>query len=907
MQRLLIAIPAYNEEALLDASIRALVSYTHNHLSRFTTTIVIADNGSTDRTSNIGKELAAEFKHVVYRRIEERGKGRAIRTAWTEHDADIYAFMDADLATDLSALPALLDTIRHGADAAVGSRFHKESTVSRSRVRTYASWAYRYLLHALLDIETEDLPCGFKAVKADIVRKIIPTVQDNGWFFDTECIVRAEKAGYIVQEVPIMWRDTRSKENASKVSIGAVAKTYIRKTWELRKQLAQTYPTPTPLLITKRDTPWVLLFGIIILFLYGSTLGHGFVHDDKGQIVENPYVHSLKYIGRAFSGCIWEGQMACESSAYYRPLHNLSYIVTDVISSSARWYHVVNLMYFLITATLVFGLMRHVTKKTGLAFMAVFIFLFHPINTEVVNWVACVPEFLVTICSILGIAYYIRFNETKQGKYLAGAITSYCVGLLAKETAASLPFMFLFVDIVLYKKNLKTLWRETRAIYATIAGVFVVYFIMRASVLGGFGIGAGNGRFGTTTIAENTHAYVTLFFAYIKKLLLPWPLLGFYPFSLQSNFTSPAFILAFAVTVLFIAATAILLYAKKQILALALVWIPVFLLPVLIFFNRIGENVFAERYLFLPSIGLSLAIAYILHGLWQKNTITKGVVVLIAISIAVAGTIAIHARNKAWKTDYTFYTDILTKNPGAYSILYNLANDYLHAEDYATARANYEKIVANDPQNINIAKVYNNLGMTYIKSNPPDRQKAIEYFKKATTAVANPPQDAWTNLGAAYIESREYLNALQAFCMASATPGTGDDASAAFKELATVVTKAKEKQPLSVYNDVMHGASFQKKEEAALAFSSGGCDPSGCYYVFTTKNQKDTTAPLLTPLIFITSQAKNNQLIPVRRTRIDHAHESIIVETDPQYTEPMLTFLFPDCRGTYSEVGVIKQ
>lgn len=234
--RVLIAIPVLNEERVLRATVETIRAFTAK-LPGHSFTIVIADNGSADGTERISRELAAAHPDVRYLRLSARGKGLAVREAWSAADADAYVFMDADLATDIAALPALLSRIEAGADLAVGSRFHPDSSVRRSAFRRLMSRGYRELLSCAFGTCVADAPCGFKAASPSLVRDVVPAVVDNQWFFDTELVIRAERAGRRIEEVPVTWSEERPAGRRSKVNVFGLVREYLRKVLGLRLAL----------------------------------------------------------------------------------------------------------------------------------------------------------------------------------------------------------------------------------------------------------------------------------------------------------------------------------------------------------------------------------------------------------------------------------------------------------------------------------------------------------------------------------------------------------------------------------------------------------------------------------------------------------------------------------------------
>lgn len=235
---MIIAIPALNEERVLAASVRSLSDFVVRALPSYDVRILVADNGSTDRTAEIGMELAKSRQNVSYKQISRRGKGLAIRDSWLGHEADVFAFMDADLSTDLDDLPALIGAVIGGADIAVGSRFHPGSVVVRGLGRSLVSRCYSMWVRIIFGTKVSDIPCGFKAASRRIVRDVVPQVEDNAWFFDSEFVIRAERLGALIEEVPVRWRDTGVNGRRSHVNVPKLAADYIRSTLRLRKQLS---------------------------------------------------------------------------------------------------------------------------------------------------------------------------------------------------------------------------------------------------------------------------------------------------------------------------------------------------------------------------------------------------------------------------------------------------------------------------------------------------------------------------------------------------------------------------------------------------------------------------------------------------------------------------------------------
>jgi len=202
-----IVVPVRNEERDLAPGIRRLAAYLRESFP-FTARITIADNGSTDATWEIATGLARELAGVRAVRMELPGRGRALRAIWSQSDAEVLAYMDVDLSTDLNALLPLVAPLLSGhSDLAIGTRLARGSRVIRGPKRELISRSYNLLLRAFMGARFSDAQCGFKAIRREQARALLPLTQDTGWFFDTELLVLAERAGLRIHEIPVDWID----------------------------------------------------------------------------------------------------------------------------------------------------------------------------------------------------------------------------------------------------------------------------------------------------------------------------------------------------------------------------------------------------------------------------------------------------------------------------------------------------------------------------------------------------------------------------------------------------------------------------------------------------------------------------------------------------------------------------
>ncbi len=226
-----IVVPVRNEELELTDNVTRLVRYLQADFP-CTWLVTVADNGSTDGTWALAQKLAGAHPGLVRAvHLDLPGRGRALRTVWSASAAEVVGYMDVDLSTDLKALFPLVAPLLSGhSDLSIGTRLARGSRVVRGPKREFISRAYNLILRATLRVRFSDAQCGFKAVRMTVARALLPLVKDQTWFFDTELLVLAERAGLRIHEVPVDWTDSAD----SRVRIVATALGDLRGVWRLR-------------------------------------------------------------------------------------------------------------------------------------------------------------------------------------------------------------------------------------------------------------------------------------------------------------------------------------------------------------------------------------------------------------------------------------------------------------------------------------------------------------------------------------------------------------------------------------------------------------------------------------------------------------------------------------------------
>jgi len=232
LQTVEIVVPAHNEERTLIVNVEHLLRWLELEFP-FPFRVTIADSASTDLTPALADTVAARHDAVTALHLDRKGRGLALRTAWLESTADVVAYMDVDLSTNLeSFLPLVAPILSGHSELAIGTRLAHHAHVQRRLKREMLSRGYNALIHVGFRAGFSDAQCGFKAIRADVARRLVPAVRDDGWFFDTELLLLAERGGLRIHEVPVDWIEDLD----SRVELVPTISADLGGLWRLRRE-----------------------------------------------------------------------------------------------------------------------------------------------------------------------------------------------------------------------------------------------------------------------------------------------------------------------------------------------------------------------------------------------------------------------------------------------------------------------------------------------------------------------------------------------------------------------------------------------------------------------------------------------------------------------------------------------
>jgi tetratricopeptide (TPR) repeat protein len=474
----------------------------------------------------------------------------------------------------------------------------------------------------------------------------------------------------------------------------------------------------------------LLLIALCTLSVYWNTLHNGFVYDDYLQILGNKWITNTKYFLDIFSHDATLAESGDDSN-YYRPMMHLIYMaIYHAFGGLKPWaFHLVNVLSHLGVAILVFfttALILPDAKSTtsrqlfSIPFVAALIFAVHPINTEVVAWVACIPELSYTFFCLLAAYAHMRSTHDFDLNHL-GSLAFFGIAIFCKETAVTILPLLVLYDYI-YRTDR---WGVRRCItrYAPFALLVAAYLFLRYNALEG--LAPSNQHLELTTY-ELIINILPLFVQYVGKLLLPVNLKAYYVLNPVHSITDPTWLLSLIAIIVFIL-IGIILYKKNKAAFLGLMIITIPLLPVM-YIRGLGESTFAERYLYLPSIGFSLAAGILFNSIITNKDRLRVPLSIFLVSVLVVYSIITVNRNKVWHDELTLWGETVKRSADSSLVHYNLGVALSSKGDLDAAIKEYKAAIVINPA---YTDAHTNLGIACLSKDEVDA--AIEAFAESHT------------------------------------------------------------------------------------------------------------------------------------------------------------------------------
>ena len=452
---------------------------------------------------------------------------------------------------------------------------------------------------------------------------------------------------------------------------------------------------------------------VVIFIFYGNSLLNGFVYDDPSQIQNNLLIQNFSDLPKVVGGCLLGIVKAdCNSAGlFYRPMALIVNLLTNQISHQPWVFHLRNIIFFFLVAVLAFELYKDLFGKTKWAVFAVLLFVINPINSEVVNFVSAVHDTLFAMFSLLMLLAFIRYLESKRPLYLIFSVVCYFFAIVAKETGLVMFFLLPLYQLIFKRRNFR--------VFALYIVPVILYYIFRNAVLVREAIESKG--YHDLTVVQSFFTAVSVFPIYISKLIFPWslnaqadPLIVRYP---DGHFLIGSICLA-----AFFAFVYFLYKRKIKVSLFGAILIILPLIPTLLFINRVGRFIFAERWLYIPSLGFSLILVDLVEmslekaGLKKKRIITNLLLFSFCFYFLFSFWVVFN-RNPDWKDEFSLNKSIGRYSKDNFGVFYNLGVNYKDLGENQEAAGAFLRSVSINPD---FWQAHYNLGWVYLSLNKLD-------------------------------------------------------------------------------------------------------------------------------------------------------------------------------------------
>jgi tetratricopeptide (TPR) repeat protein len=457
---------------------------------------------------------------------------------------------------------------------------------------------------------------------------------------------------------------------------------------------------------------------------YLNTLHNFFVYDDNAQILQNPYLQSFHHLKDIFTTPVWSFLGGNYPRNYYRPLMSLGYLFCYQFFGPVPWpFHLVNIVLNALVVLVMFFVTWRMFDDRLPAYIAAGLFAIHPMHSESVAWVAAVTDLELAFFYLLTFWFFLGLSKWRGRKLILGHLSmaaSFALALLAKEPAVTLPALAMLYEHTCREDRQATSTPIKFARYGPLWVLTLAYLAFRIHFVGGM---AARSQFPAMGPDVVFFSGLQLAGQYLWKLVWPATLSAFYPFHMSTSPSDPR-VIAGALALAALTLLVVLSWKRARLVSFGLIFFFLNLAPVL-YSPWMAADIFTERYLYLPSVGVSWAVGWAGARLWRatasapdadqrswRSRLWRSLAIAVAVLIASLCVFRIVRRNRDWHDDVRFYKATIAAQPDAYIMRLNLAGIYLDRDDLDNAE---RELVAADKLAPDYPMILNNLAMLNMK------------------------------------------------------------------------------------------------------------------------------------------------------------------------------------------------
>ncbi len=496
----------------------------------------------------------------------------------------------------------------------------------------------------------------------------------------------------------------------------------------------------------------VVLLLLLAALPYAGILGNDFayIYDDKAQIIDNPYVHSLGHWREVLTTSAWSYKGGYGESNYYRPVMTIGFLLCyRVFGPVAYGFHLASLLLHTAVVMVLYLLAVRLFRDRGAAWGAAALFALHPIHVEPVAWILTVCDLEMTFFCVLTFWCFVRVGEQRGGRRLGTQVAmtaSFVLALGSKEPALTLPLLAAIYEYFYREDRARTTRAEKLLRQGPLWLVLLGYILMRAVLLGAVAHGTGLHHL---TPLETLLSALALIGQYLAKLLWPAHLSAFYVFHPSTRLLEVP-VLAGIVALALCTGVFVMLWKRARPASFGILWL-LFTLGPALNAQWMGAYVCAERYLYLPSVGFCLVGGWLVAAGWRaasrQQAVWRAAAVTTACILAALAVLRIVTRVSDWRDDITLFTQSLAAEPNDYRLHDALGMAYWIRGASEPAEREWRETLRLEPDNV---QTLVSLGGLYAQEQRFDQ--ALPPLEKALRLN---PRDAAAhlNLGAAYAET----------------------------------------------------------------------------------------------------------------------------------------------------------